>query len=316
MSNFPFNKVAIVGATGPTGMRLVSDLVSMEVSVRVISRSAANLAEKFPGPNIEKAEADAAKGGKPLRLAIEGCDLVFDCIGLPPSMMELHPVAARNLVGAMSESKARCVKVTSFWSYLPATVLPMNESHPREGGPPWVRWRREAEDVLLEGGAAIAHLPDFFGPHVHASAVQQPLREAQQGKKMNWIGRADTPHEYAYIPDAIATVLRLAASEAAYGKHWILPGSGPITGADLATIASRHLNRSVGIRSAGPLMLKMVSFFSADLRGFMQMVPEYLKPIRYDASALRAVLGDIQLTPYEEAIGETVRWLIRTAVTK
>jgi hypothetical protein len=42
----------------------------------------------------------------------------------------------------------------------------MNESHPRSGGPPWVRYRREAEDILCEAGAAILHLPDFYGPHV------------------------------------------------------------------------------------------------------------------------------------------------------
>jgi hypothetical protein len=31
-------------------------------------------------------------------------------------------------------------------------------------------------------------------------------------------------------------------------------------------------------------MLRLVSLFSKDLRGFMQVVPDYVKPIAYDAS--------------------------------
>jgi hypothetical protein len=37
----------------------------------------------------------------------------------------------------------------------------MDESHPRRAGRPALRYRREAEGVLFEAGAAILHLPDF-----------------------------------------------------------------------------------------------------------------------------------------------------------
>ena len=84
----------------------------------------------------------------------------------------------------------------------------MNESHPRSGGPPWVRYRREAEDVLCEAGAAILHLPDFYGPYVHVSTLQNALNEAASGKTVNWLGSADTQREYIYVPDA----MRIAAA--------------------------------------------------------------------------------------------------------
>ena len=84
----------------------------------------------------------------------------------------------------------------------------MNESHPRRGGPPWVRYRREAEDVLCEAGAAILHLPDFYGPHVRVSTLQNALNEAASGKTINWLGSADTQREYIYVPDA----MRIAAA--------------------------------------------------------------------------------------------------------
>jgi hypothetical protein len=92
------------------------------------------------------------------------------------------------------------VQVSSYWSYYPQVQTEMNESHPRSGGPPWVRYRREAEDVLYEAGAAILDLPDFYGPHVHVSTLQNALNEAAFGKTINWLGRADVQREYVYVP--------------------------------------------------------------------------------------------------------------------
>lgn len=42
------------------------------------------------------------------------------------------------------------------------------------------------------------------------------------------------------------------------------------------------------VRAAGPLLLRLVSLFSRDLRDFMPMVPHYLGGIRYDAGNLEA----------------------------
>ena len=126
---------------------------------------------------------------------------------------------------------------------------------------------------------------------------------------MNWIGAADTPHEFVFVPDAMAAVARLATFEAAYGEHWIVGGAGGITGRQVAEIAGRALGRRVGLRAAGPLLLRIVSLFKPELRGFMQMVPDYVKPITYDGSRLRGLIGETAVTPYEEGIRETLRSL-------
>ena len=119
----------------------------------------------------------------------------------------------------------------------------MNESHPRSGGPPWVRYRREAEDVLCEAGAAILHLPDFYGPYVHVSTLQNALNEAASGKTVNWLGSADTQREYIYVPDAIRIAAAVGARTKAFGGHWCLPGGGPLSGRQAA---ERKLLRLLG----------------------------------------------------------------------
>jgi hypothetical protein len=52
-----------------------------------------------PEAAVEKWEADIRDAGATL-LAVDGCDLVYDCIGLPGDQMHLHPVTARNIAGA------------------------------------------------------------------------------------------------------------------------------------------------------------------------------------------------------------------------
>jgi nucleoside-diphosphate-sugar epimerase len=298
-------KAAILGATGPTGIHLAAALRAAKVDVRVVARSADKLARVFPDTAFDKHAADMLDAGAALR-AIDGCDLVYDCIGLPSDQMHLHPMTARVIAGAIRQTKTRCVQVSSYWAYYPQVQSPMNEHHPRTGGSPWTRWRREAEDILSDAGAAILHLPDFYGPQVHVSTLQNALIDAAGGNTVNWLGRADTAREYIYVPDAMRIAAAIGKRAEAAGAHWCLPGSGPLTGRQFADIAGQHLRHPVKLRAAGLIMLRMVSLFNKELRGLLQVAPDYMKPVRYDASKLERLLGPQVMTPYETGIGTTL----------
>ena len=301
---------AILGAIGPTGFHLAAELRKAGTPVRVVARERGKLERLFPDPQIDKHPADVLDTHQTLR-AIEGCDLVYDCIGLPGDQMHLHPVTARNIAEALERTQARCVQVSSYWAYYPQIHPTMNERHPRLGGSPWVVWRRDAEDILFAAGAAILHLPDFYGPFVHVSTLQNALMEAAHGRTVNWIGKPITPREYVYVPDAMRIVADIGRHPQAFGAHWCLPGSGPLSGHQFADIAGLHLGRRVKLRGAGMMTLRLVSLFNKDLRGLLQVVPDYLKPVSYDASKLTALLGPQQMMPYEDGIAATLDWLAR-----
>jgi uncharacterized protein YbjT (DUF2867 family) len=64
------SKIAIVGATGPTGIHLVAELGKTATAVRVIARDGDKLAQLFPEAAVEKRSAlrRRAKGFGLLRL--------------------------------------------------------------------------------------------------------------------------------------------------------------------------------------------------------------------------------------------------------
>jgi nucleoside-diphosphate-sugar epimerase len=304
-------KVAIVGATGPTGIQLAAALRAAGHGVRAIGRNPASLARLFPDDAVEKVPADAREAGAIAR-AIEGCELAVDCIGLPAGAMGEHAVTAAAIAEALRLTGARGLQISSYWAYMPFRRLPVEESHPREGGNAYIRARRAAEDILAEAGAAIVHLPDFFGPFVHISMLQQPLADAAAGRAMNWVGPRKLEREYVFVPDAMRLVAALARRPEAYGQHWALPGAGPLSGGEAAAIASAHLGRPVRLRAAGSLLLRLVGLFNPDLRDFLPMLPHYLKPMRYDGGKLARLLGPLALTPYTAAIPQTLDWLMES----
>jgi nucleoside-diphosphate-sugar epimerase len=301
-------RALIIGAAGPTGWHLARELAGRGVAVRAAGRSRERLAEAYAGVDVELVSVDALAEDQVERAA-NGCDLVVDCVGLPADRMADHPRTARSIARALQATGALGLQVSSFWAYLPVRELPISEEHPRRGGVDYVRWRREAEDILGEAGAAVVNLPDFYGPRVHTSTVQQALVDAIEGRAMSWVGGRDTPREVVYVPDAMATVADLAGRSEAYGERWVVGGAGPLTGADVEEMVCQHLGRKVRLRAAGPVMLRVVSLFVSDLRLFMPMVPEYVRPIRYDDGKLRALLGEPRLTSYRQGIGETLDWL-------
>ncbi|HSN56877.1 MAG TPA: hypothetical protein VLT32_19560, partial [Candidatus Sulfomarinibacteraceae bacterium] len=101
----------------------------------------------------------------------------------------------------------------------------------------------------------------------------------------------------------------LAGRPEAYGERWIVPGAGPLTGTQAADLTGDALDREVKLRTAGPLMLRLVSLFVPSLRQFLPMIPYYVEPISYDGSKLRSLLGEQVVTPYKDGIRATVAWL-------
>ncbi|MGH9379636.1 MAG: hypothetical protein ACRD2Z_03335 [Thermoanaerobaculia bacterium] len=185
----------------------------------------------------------------------------------------------------------------------------MSETDPRAGGHEWFRLRREAEDLVLAADGAVVHLPDFFGPRVHTSAVQLALEEAAHGGPIHCVGAADVEREIVYVPDAMRTVADLGERGGAYGTDWAIPGNSTASAHDLARIAGAHLGREVKVRSVPPAVLRGLALVTPKLRPVLPLAPHYSRPVRYDTTKLRGLLGEVARTPLPEAVSATLDWL-------
>ena len=310
MSDTAAGPVAVIGATGAVGTALVDALQAQGRSVRVVSRDRSRLERLFGEGGAEIVEADVS-GPAGAEAAVAGCSLCFLCVGLPQDLMHVHPVIAEYVGRAAAAARARCVAISSYWAYLPVRSLPLNEDHPREGGPPWAQFRRDAEDVLTAEGAAVLNLPDFFGPGVRDGSLQQALEQVARGGALSWIGRADNRRDFIYVPDAAQVAVALSAEEDAFGQRWIVPGSGPVSADELAAMAGELLGRRVRVRAAGPGLLQLLSLFSERLRAFMPMAADYAAPIEYDGSRLAGLIGEPRRTDYRTALKATLEALQR-----
>ena len=300
--------VALVGATGPTGFHLVRELAGRGLAVRAVSRRREALARAFANLPVAVAAADALDP-EALRRAVDGCDLVVDAIGLPPERMSDHPRVAGNVAAVARTAGARCLQISSFWPFLPHRGEVVSESHPRQKKHPWFRLRREAKDILLAAGAAVVHLPDFFGPEVHTSSVEFALADAAAGRPIHCIGGADVERETVFVPDAMRTVADLAFREEAYGTDWGVPGNAAPSPRQLARLAGDHLGWEVKVRAAPLWLVRTLAPFSPTLRPVLPLAPHYAQPVRYDTAKLRALLGEQERTPLAEAVGITLDWI-------
>ena len=57
-----FQKVAVLGATGPTGKYLIRECLERGIAVRAVSRSETNLNQAFGDLAVEKFDADMLDG--------------------------------------------------------------------------------------------------------------------------------------------------------------------------------------------------------------------------------------------------------------
>jgi uncharacterized protein YbjT (DUF2867 family) len=91
------HKVLLLGGTGRTGGRVLTQLLARGIPVRAIVRSAERLPQGTAGSaNLEIIEAEvlALTPGQ-LREAVEGCDSVISCLG--------HPTNVRGIFGEPRE---------------------------------------------------------------------------------------------------------------------------------------------------------------------------------------------------------------------
>jgi nucleoside-diphosphate-sugar epimerase len=311
----PFMKprIALFGAAGAIGRSIAAALRAEGTPYRVVGRSRAALERAFGEDPLCEIVTWNPDDPVSVRAAARGMETLIYMVGVNYWQFELHPQLMRKtLAGAIAEGVSRMLLIGTVYPYGRPRSDRIREDHPREPHTFKGRMRLAQEQMLLDADregrikATVLRLPDFYGPGVDKSFLHSAFVAAARGQTANLIGPIDRPHEFVFVPDVGPVVVKLAQTPAAYGRVWHLGGAGVTSQAAIVAEIERQTGRSLRVRAAGKLMLRLLGLFNPMLREMVEMHYLLTDPVILDDSALAGLIGTPKKTPYEEGVRRTL----------
>jgi nucleoside-diphosphate-sugar epimerase len=229
---------------------------------------------------------------------------------------QLYPKLMRVAVDAAAAAGVqRFVVVTGVYSYGVPQTQRVAETHPRVPVSVKGHLRKEQEDILMAAGerglfkSMVVRLPDFYGPHADNSLANPVFRAALAGKTANWLGPVAPLHEFVFVPDVGPVIAELTARDDCYGQAWNFAGTGEISTLAFIQKIYQAVGREPKFRSAGRTMLRVLGWFNPLMRELPEMLYLQETPVLLDDAKLRAKLGQVHKTSYDQGIQLTLEWM-------
>ena len=150
---------------------------------------------------------------------------------------------------------------------------------------------------------------DFFGGGRGSWFDLVVAKEMDKGI-VNYPGPLDVLHEWAYVPDLVETMLRLAAKREAVASHAEFGFSGhAVTGRELIAAIAKAGGRAYRIKRINWFVLRTFGRLWAMGRELAEIGYLWDVPHRISGEKLRAVIGPLPHTDFETAIERSLREL-------
>jgi nucleoside-diphosphate-sugar epimerase len=166
---------------------------------------------------------------------------------------------------------------------------------------------REAADrgmrtVILRSG-------DVFGGGRGSWFDLVIAKDVERGR-MTYPGPLDVVHEWAYLPDLAAAMVRLADRRATLGAFETFGFAGHvITGRELVDVIARAARLDVRVKRMRWWMVKTVGQIFAMGRELAEIEYLWRVPHRISGEKLKSLIGELPHTPLDQAIAASLRKL-------
>lgn len=298
-------RILILGAAGRLGRAAAEAFrnAGWSVESQVRARSAGHIA-----PGTRLLEVDACDGPS-LVEAVGEADIILHALN--PVLTEwpvLVPHFAEIAIAAARRSGATLMFAGNLFNYgspLPPTIDEATPMHPtsRKG-----KLRVEAEQRMREAAeqgvrTIVLRAGDFFGGGGRGSWFDRMIARDVPAGRVTYPGSPDVVHEWAYLPDVAATLVRLAAVRdtlppfAAFG----FPGH-PVTGRELIDAVGRAAGRPMSITKMPWLVLRLLGPLVPIFGELAELSYLWREPHRIDGRHLRAAIGTVPHTPLATAV--------------
>lgn len=310
-------RFVVLGA-GAVGQGTARELAGAGHTVRIVSRSGG-------GPacaGVEAVRADAADVEQLVTVS-SGAAAIVNALN-PSSYTRWErdwPPLAQAALAAAERSGAGLVTVSNLYGY-GLVEGPMREDHElRPNGPKGEVRARMWEQALAahrEGRVRVTELraSDYVGPGVGAQSLLNSMVIAPtlRGRPV-WLvmGRGDVPHTWTDVRDTARLAAVLATDDRSWGTAWHVPSGAARTIQEVADEAARMCGRAPrrvhGIPRGVVTALGTVVPLLRELR---ETRHQFERPFVLDSSRAAATF-DLEATPWEQTLKETVAYLSATA---
>jgi nucleoside-diphosphate-sugar epimerase len=301
----------VVFGAGQVGRVLAALLAQRGVRVRVVSRRRpTGLTEGMDWRAADAGDLDAASD------AAKGAAVIYQCLNAPYAQWpERFPPLQRGVLTAAERAGALLVSLENLYGYGPTGGRPMTEDLPLAATTVKGRVRAAMTGELLaaaEAGQvriAIGRASDFFGAGVTGGPTlgERVFGNALAGRRADFIGNADLPHTYSYVPDIAAGLATLGTDARAAGQVWHLPGPQTVTTRALLDLVAAQVGHPVGVRPVPKLAVRALGLINPALRGLAELSYQFDEPFVLDTTKYEAAFAAAG-TPLAAAIAATVAW--------
>jgi len=294
-------RVIVLGAAGRLG-RIAAEAfrdAGWTVASVVRASAASRVASR-----TELIELDARDAGGVVEAARDA-DLIVHALNPPytdwPKFALPYADAA---IAAARASGATLLFPGSVYNYGPPMPPVIEETTPMRPGSRKGRLRAEIERRMQDAAdvrVIILRAGDFFGGAGLGSWFDRVI---VKNGRVTYPGPLDVVHEWAYLPDLAAALVRLAAIRSTLSRFesFGFPGHA-VTGRQLVAAIGRALGRSgMGVSTMPWFGLRLLSPLVPIFRELSEMAYLWNEPHRIDGKKLIAAIGEVPRTPFDAAV--------------
>jgi len=303
------SRILVLGAAGRVGHAAAEAFRNARWAVASLVRPGS--ADRVAA-GTEPVEIDALDHAA-VSVAASGCEVVLHALNPPyTDWSRLALPLAYSAITAAETAGATLLFPGNVYNYgkgLPAVIderTPMQPSS-RKG-----RLRIAIEDRIQEATergmrAIILRAGDFFG-HGHGSWLDLVIANEIGRGRLTYPGPLDLVHTWAYVPDLVAAMVRLAEVRARFEAFEIFgfPGHA-VTGREFTTAIARASGRGLQVTRMSWWLIHALRPLLPISRELSEMAYLWQEPHRIDGAKLEAAIGAIPHTPLDIAVTRALR---------
>jgi len=244
-----------------------------------------------------------------------GSDIVLHALNAPYTGWEQHALPLTySAIEAAEQSGATLMFPGNVYNYGAGMPAVLGEATPMQPTSRKGKLREEMELRLREAAdrgvrTIVLRAGDFFG-RGRGSWFDLVLVKELARNKITYPGPLDIVHEWAYLPDYIGALIKLAAIRDRLGPYeaFGFPGHA-VTGQEFVSAIAKAAGRPLKVGHINWFMMRTVGSIWKMGRELSEIGYLWQVPHRIDGTKLAAAIGEVPHTPLNVAITRSLREL-------